>query len=96
MPFARIGTTTARKLKTDLTQDTLERVYNSMRILRYRRHSAIPVEIFSFPEEMQAGPGEGIRGKIEELGNVTFKTLHSSQKMKIWKVCPRRSCDICA
>lgn len=46
-----------------------------MRILRYRRNSNLPVEIFSFPEELQAGPGEGIRGKIEELGNVAFKTV---------------------
>jgi hypothetical protein len=46
-----------------------------MRILRFRVHSDLPVEIFSFPEELQAGPGEGVRGKIEALGNVTFKTV---------------------
>ena len=52
-----------------------------MRILRYRAKSSLPVEIFSFPEELQAGPGEGIRGKIEELGNVTFKTVGQNTKL---------------
>lgn len=64
--------------------DTLERVYASVRILRNRHHSSLPIEVFAFPEEMELAPGQGRRGDLEAMG-VEFKELRSSPKLKQWK-----------
>ena len=56
-----------------------------MKFLRERQGCTLPIEIFSFPQEMTDQPGQGLRGQIEALGNVTFKTLHSSAKLETWK-----------
>lgn len=67
-------------------QDTMARLFTSLSILRNRHGCTLPVEIFAFPEEMTEQPGQGLRGRIEALGGVTFRELHSSAKLKLWKV----------
>jgi len=56
-----------------MQQDTLQRLYTSLRILRNRHGCQLPVEIFAFPQEMQSSPF--LRSQIEALGNVEFKEV---------------------
>lgn len=78
-----------------IIQDTLQRVYASVRILRNRHHSKLPIEIFAFPEEMQFGPGEGLRGELEGLGDVEFKEVRENSTASLLRTYTWSQCGLC-
>lgn len=58
-----------------IAQDTLQRIANSLRILRHRHNCKLPVEIFAFPEELAEPKSSAVKQELENLGGVEFKEV---------------------
>ncbi|BGP40398.1 hypothetical protein JCM10449v2_004360 [Rhodotorula kratochvilovae] len=64
-------------------KDTASRLLTSLRILRKHHNCTLPVEIFAFPSEL-AALGE-VKGKIDDLGDVTWRTSKAEVVEGAWK-----------
>lgn len=77
-----------------VTQNTLERVWVSIRILRGWHGCTLPIEVFGYAEELETTEAKMYQRRIAQYGDVTFRQLQSTTKEESsWKV-SSVACDL--